>query len=135
MTGGKVITRKAAQEMDSLMDEEKIALAVPIQMRGQIIGTMNIRLNIDGEQLTTEQVNIIQSVTERLGLALENARLFEETSTRASRERLVTDITTKIRGTNDPQEMIKTAMEELKRALGASRIEVVPKKASSLQDK
>ncbi len=135
LTGGKVINRKAIQEMESLLDEEKMTLAVPIQLRGQTIGTLNIRINKNGEELTTEQVNIIQSVTERLGLALENARLFEETSTRASRERLVTDITTKIRETNDPQEMIKTAMEELKRALGASRIEVIPKKAESQQDK
>jgi GAF domain-containing protein/HAMP domain-containing protein len=130
VTGGRVITRKGAEEIDNLLSEEKDTLAVPIQLRGQAIGTLNIRLNNNEEQLTAEQVNIIQSVTERLGLALENARLFEETSTRASRERLVTEITTKIRETNDPQEMIKTAMAELKQALGASRIEVIPKKAA-----
>jgi hypothetical protein len=68
-------------------------------------------------------------------LALDNARLFEETSTRATRERLVADITTKIRGTNDPQEMIKTALEELKQVLGASKVEILPKKINFSNDK
>jgi hypothetical protein len=66
---------------------------------------------------------------------LDNARLFEETSSRASRERLVSDITTKIRSTTDPQEMVRTAVEELKRALGATRVEIVPKKISPPPDK
>ncbi len=84
---------------------------------------------------SADEINIAQAVTERLGLALDNARLFEETSTRASRERLVSDITTRIRGTNDPQEMIKTAVEELQRALGATRVEIVPQKISHPTDK
>jgi GAF domain-containing protein len=80
-------------------------------------------------------MNIIEAVTERLGLALDNARLFEETSTRATRERLVADITTKIRSSNDPQEMIRTAMEELKQVLGASKVEILPKKINPSPDK
>jgi GAF domain-containing protein len=80
-------------------------------------------------------MNIVEAVAERLGLALDNARLFEETSSRASRERLVSDITTKIRGTNDPQEMVRTAVEELQRALGASRIEIVPQKSAPPPDR
>jgi GAF domain-containing protein len=61
-----------------------------------------------------------------VALSAENARLFEETTRRAERERLVSDITSKIRSVNDPQTMIQTAMEELRRALGASRVEVIP---------
>ena len=39
---------------------------------------------------------------------------------------MVSDITGKIRSVNDPQSMIQVAMEELRRALGASRVEVLP---------
>ncbi|MDD2922315.1 MAG: GAF domain-containing protein [Anaerolineales bacterium] len=133
-TGGKPLTRSSAQEADVLTADEQDALAVPIQLRGQTIGALNVRVNKNREALSTEQVNIIESVTERLGLALENARLFEETSTRATREQLVTEITAKIRGTNDPQEMIQIAVDELKRALGASRIEIIPKKTAPQKD-
>jgi GAF domain-containing protein len=69
---------------------------------------------------------MIRSVSDRLALALESARLFEETNRRAERERLVSDITGKIRSVNDPQVMIQTAMEELKIVLGASRVQIIP---------
>ena len=110
-------------------------MAIPIMVRDQVIGTLNIRSNNGSKKWNTDEVNIAQAITERLGLALDNARLFEETSTRASRERLVADITTRIRGTNDPQEMIKTAVEELQRALGATRVEIVLQKISHTTDK
>jgi hypothetical protein len=66
---------------------------------------------------------------------LDNARLFEETSARAARERTVSDITTKIRSTNDPQEIIDTAVQELQRALGVSRVEIIPQKTAPSPDK
>jgi len=134
LTGGQVITDREIKEISIPANAEKDTLSVPIKLRDQVIGTLNIRPNTDGRTWSTDEVNIVQSITERLGLALDNARLFEETSSRASRERLVSDITTKIRSTNDPQEMIKTAIEELRNALGATRVEVVPKKVSSRTD-
>lgn len=127
LTGGQLITGKAIKETDAAVDTNKNILAIPIQLRDQVIGTLNIRPSNDDRIWSADEVNIVQAVSDRLGLALDNARLFEETSSRASRERLVSDISTKIRSTNDPQEMIKTAVEELKRALGATRVEIIPK--------
>ena len=43
-------------------------------------------------------------------------------------------VTTKIRSTNDPDTMVKTAMEELQKILGASKVELQafdPKEAVS----
>jgi GAF domain-containing protein len=108
---------------------------VPIRLRDQVIGTLNIRPNNNDRTWSTDEINIVEAITERLGLALDNARLFDETTRRAEREHLVADITTKIRSTNDPQEMIKTAVEELKRALGATRIEIVPQKIAPPPEK
>jgi GAF domain-containing protein len=79
-------------------------------------------------------MDLIKAVAERVALSIENARLFEETSRRAERERLVSDITTKIRGKNDPDEMIKTAIEELQHALGATRVKIIPQRTSFHSD-
>ena len=76
-------------------------------------------------------MDTIKAVADRVAVIAENARLFDETQRRAERERLVTDITTKIRGTNDPQEMIETALKELREALKVSRIDVIPQKSKS----
>jgi GAF domain-containing protein len=100
-------------------------VAVPIELRGETIGTLVVQTP-SAAILNQDQVDLIKAVAERVALSAENARLFEETTRRAERERLVSDITSKIRSVNDPQAMIQTAAEELRRALGASHVEVVP---------
>ena len=97
---------------------------VPIKLRDVIIGYLNVDLDKPVKQYTEDELDIIQATVDRFALALENARLLETTTRRAGREKLVSEITTKIRSTNDPQVMIQTALDELKNALGASKIEL-----------
>ena len=129
ITGGQLVKESTVvDEIETWSEDGKNTLSIPIQLHSQVIGVIRVRPNEANSKLSRDKLNILTSVAERLGLALDNARLFEETSTRAERERLVSDITTKIRTTNDPQEMIQTAVDELKRALGVTRVEIVPKK-------
>ena len=104
---------------------ETSQVLVPIELRGETIGTLAVQLPASGE-LNQDQLDLIKAVAERVALSAENARLFEETSRRAERERLVSDITSKVRSLNDPQAMIQVAAEELRKALGAAHVEVVP---------
>jgi GAF domain-containing protein/HAMP domain-containing protein len=117
---------------DNMKDKREIS--VPIILRGETIGTLSVQVP-KSERVGTDQVDLIKAVAERVALSAENARLFEETNRRATREHLVSDITTRIRSTNDPQEMINTAMQELQRALSATRVEMVPKKIAPPPDK
>ena len=110
-------SRESQQEVNQVV--------IPIELRGETIGTLVVQ-SPSTDKLNQEQIDLIKAVAERVALSAENARLFEETTRRAERERLVTDITGKIRSVNDPQSMIQTAMEELRRALGASRVDVIP---------
>lgn len=105
-------------------------IVVPIELRGELIGKLIVQSPSE-KALSSDQIDIIKAVAERVALSAENARLFEETTRRAERERLVSDITGKIRSGTDPQLMIQTAMDELRKALGASRVEVIPQ---SLKD-
>jgi GAF domain-containing protein len=105
--------------------KETSQVIVPIELRGETIGTLVVQ-SPSTAGLNQDQISLIKAVAERVALSAENARLFEETNRRAERERLVTDITGKIRSGNDPQSMIQTAMDELRKALGASKVEVIP---------
>jgi GAF domain-containing protein len=104
---------------------ETAQIAIPIELRGETIGTLLVQ-SPSGHRLNEDQLDLIRAVAERVALSAENARLFEETTRRAERERLVSDITGKIRSVNDPQAMVQTAIDELRKALGATRVEVVP---------
>ena len=118
-TGQTLISRADGGEADPVV-------VVPIKLRGRTIGVLNIKATGRDREWSRDELNLIQSVTDRLALAMENARLFEETARRAEREKLVSEITGKIRSVNDPQVMIQTAVDELRNILGASRVQVVP---------
>lgn len=122
------------KEHTPIAGSQRREISVPIILRGETIGVLSVQIPKD-ERVSSDQIDLIKAVAERVALSAENARLFEETTTRATRERVVSDITNKIRSTNDPQVMIQTAMSELQRILGATRIEIIPQKNTPPPDK
>lgn len=124
---------EAANGQRSRKETESSRVVVPIELRGETIGTLVIQ-SPASHVMNDDQMDLIRAVAERVAISAENARLFDETTRRAERERLVSDITGKIRSVNDPQSMIQTAMEELRRALGASRVEVVPQSVKGAEE-
>ncbi len=113
----------------------KTALAIPLKLRDQVIGVLDVRPNNPDRQWTENELGLVQAIAERVSLALENARLFEETTRRADRERAVSEITNRIRSTNDPQVMLQTALDELKRALGARDVKIRPYSPAATEQK
>jgi GAF domain-containing protein/HAMP domain-containing protein len=109
-----------------------VRINVPIKLRGETIGNLIVRAP-QKQTWTQDQLDLVQAVAERVALSAENARLFDETSRRAERERLVTEITSKIRSTNNPEEMIRTALDELRNALGATQVQLIPQAISISQ--
>jgi GAF domain-containing protein len=113
--------------------QETSQILVPIELRGERIGSLVVQAP-SLEELNSDQLDLVRAVAERVALSAENARLFEETTRRAERERLVSDITSKVRNLNDPKAMIQTAAEELRKALGATRVEVIPQAVKGAEE-
>lgn len=106
-------------------DEKNPGISVPIAIRGETIGTLSVQAS-DVKIISDDQMDLVNAVADRVALSVEIARLFEETTRRAERERLVTDISAKMRSTNDPEHMINITLEELKSALGATKVQLIP---------
>jgi GAF domain-containing protein len=102
-------------------DGERTGLAIPISIRGQTIGVVGVEAPSGDREWTEEDVAFVQAISEQLGQTLESARLFAETQRRAERERLIGDITSKIRASTDMHDILETAAVELGQALGTSR--------------
>ncbi len=97
------------------------ALAVPIKLRGQVIGVIDLQEIGDGRQWTEEEIALVQAISDQMALAAENVRLLEETERRAVWEHQVQAITSKIRRSPDLATILQTAVEELGRVLRADR--------------
>jgi GAF domain-containing protein/HAMP domain-containing protein len=89
----------------------------PIALRDQIIG----QLMLEGEEsLSEEDKNWIQAVTTQTALALENARLLEESQNAAMQEKFVAEITNKIWASTSINGVLQTTIRELGRILDAT---------------
>jgi GAF domain-containing protein len=61
----------------------KREMDVPINFRGETIGTLTVQVPPD-ERISPDQIDLIKAVAERVALSAENARLFDETQKRAA---------------------------------------------------
>ena len=123
---------ETSENLEGEISPQNNRVIVPIDVRGETIGQLVVQSS--SRTLNQDQIDIIKAVADRVALSAENARLFEETNRTAERERRVSDITGKIRSVNDPQYMIQTAVEELRKALGVSRVEIIPQDVRSSKE-
>jgi GAF domain-containing protein len=104
-------------------------IAIPIQLRGQVVGVINLRAR--GERdLTSDDLDIAQAVTERLSLAIETATLIQSTQHRADIERITTQISARISSSSRFETILQAAAEELSKALSGSDVLVQIEPAS-----
>ena len=127
---------RAMQEQTPVVSEdgENLKLTIPIMLRDQSIGAIGLQARENKQQWSIEEITLAQEISEQFALAAESIRLLDETQRRAARERLVAEISTKIRANNDPQIMIQTAAQELREALQAKRTQVIFQPDSSEPD-
>jgi GAF domain-containing protein len=100
------------------------ALAMPLKVRDQVLGAIRLRKRDEVGAWTEEEVRLMETIADQLGLALESARLHQDTQRRAARERLAGEITTRMRETLDIDTVLQTAIREIGEALGMAEVEV-----------
>jgi GAF domain-containing protein len=105
-------------DIDSAGNQE---IEIPLTLRDQIIGQINMS-SLD--EWTPELKNLIESIAAQAALALENARLVEESQSVAMRERLVNEITSKIWASTTIDSILQTTVRELGRALEAAEVDI-----------
>lgn len=114
----------ALTEVGDGNDKTNGTIRVPIKVRGNVIGTLEAQKPDDGHEWSEEELVILNTLTEQLGVALDGARLFEETKSQAERERLISQITNRVRETLDIDTILQTATIEIQRALDLDEVEV-----------
>lgn len=103
-------------------DEGVTTLAVPIRVREQVIGVLNVRSH--GGELAPDALTLLEEAGSRLGQALETARLLEDTRARATREQLASTISGRVRAEVEVESLLERALRELSLALGVRRAAV-----------
>jgi GAF domain-containing protein len=116
---GEVIEEQSNGSLD-----KRPVLAVPVKLRGEVIGVLHIESSDPNREWQDEEVSLIQAVAERAAFAMENARLFQDARRRAAKERLISEATSRISNAFNVENILQTTVEELERVLGGSEISI-----------
>ena len=112
----------AVENLPGRESQDKKAKKIPVRLRGQTIGFVDVRFQDDNTHEDT--TTIIEQITERLAAALDNARLAEEIRDRAQRETLISELGGRFRSSLDLESVLKTAAQEFQKAFQLQEAEV-----------
>jgi GAF domain-containing protein len=118
-----VYSIQTSEEEDAVQPEEQI-LKIPIKVRDQVLGSIHAKKEKDGESWGKDEVELLGTLVDQLSIAIENARLYEDTQRRAERERIASEISARIRESLDVDTVLQTAVAEMRRALNLDEITI-----------
>lgn len=95
---------------------------IPITLRDITLGALSVDMGERSQEYTEDEMGLIQAVADRLALALESARLLEDSQKAEAKERVIGEITGKIGASINLRNVLQTAVEELGRSIPGSEI-------------
>lgn len=99
-------------------------LVAPIGLRENIIGVIGYDHADAHHEWQDDEKAMLETVATRVSLALENTRLVAEAQQRAERERVISQVSARMRETLDIETILKTAVNELRQSLALNEAEV-----------
>jgi len=96
-----------------LSKAENDPLLIPVQLRGQTIGRLKLSASDPSRQWTDDELIMISATAERVGLALEGARLLDEAQKRATREAFLSEVAAKLSTSFQLDSILRDTVQEL----------------------
>ena len=118
--------KQAARQGISVLSQNGVSAqaASPIKVRDQVVGVLDAHKPV-GEPWTEEEVSLLETLTEQLGVALESARLYEDTQRRATREQTLNRMTAEFARSLDVDTILQTVVRELGQTIPTSEVSVL----------
>ena len=131
ITGWAAAHRRTLRVNNVLLDTRYIEgspntrseMAIPLLYRSELLGV----LNVESEQISAYAENdeeLLGTLGGSLAAIIANARLLEQIRAQAERERILFEISDKIRRTTDMETILTTTVSELTRAVGANSAKI-----------
>lgn len=99
----------------TIADGEQHTVAVPIMLRNEVLGAIEVQV---GEVTDADFTEMVEAVAQRLAVALENIRLFEEAQEATTQEQRINMIVEGYQSAVTVDELLKITLRELGDSLG-----------------
>lgn len=103
----------------------KTVLSIPILVRGESIGAIRLTKKDPNASWQQEEIMVLETVATQVGQAVESARLYQDTQSRALQEELTGTIAARIRESLDLDTVLQTAVREVGQALALDEVSVI----------
>ncbi|MBC8503395.1 MAG: GAF domain-containing protein [Anaerolineales bacterium] len=112
-------------QVDIYIDDQGYQhLLIPITLRGHSLGNISLRRNPDETEWTEEDQELAEEVSTQIAVALENARLLEESQRRAAQEELLSQASARFSQSLDINTVLQMAVRELGQLAGVAEVSV-----------
>ena len=117
-TGHAVLVGDVSQDPRYINAIESVRseLAVPLMFRGKCVGVLDIQ-SCHLNYFTRQQQNILSVLANRLAVAIENARLFQQVRTQAETLLVLNEVSREISSILDVEALLRRAAELVKRVI------------------
>ncbi len=130
MVEGNVITWYDAGDS---IQEGRSALALPIRLAEQTIGAIGFYDEGKVREWTDEEKALVQSLADQVALALDNARLIEETRRGAAEQQMLFEATTVAISTADVDEMLQGVAQAIYDHIGCTDVVIMTLEGTTLR--
>ncbi len=100
----------------------KKTLLTPIQVLNQVVGVIALEQEDPNKNWSEEEIEMARETASRAAIALENARLLEESRRRALKERAIFEASARIGSALDVENILQATAEEIARVTRGSEI-------------
>jgi PAS domain S-box-containing protein len=131
MVGAAIATRQARIALDVGQEPVRFnnpflplthsEMALPLIVGESVFGALDVQ-STEVNAFSEADISVLQTMTDQIAIALQNARLYRETQRRSQLEQRINRLTRQIRRSIDPDVIISTTISELSDALGAKRV-------------
>ena len=119
---GQIVAGKRESNHNNKSEQDATRLNIPLFVRGQEIGVLNVQPRLAERKWSTDEITLVEAAAERTALALENARLLVDSQRRASLERTIGEMTSRIGATTKVDTILRATVQELGQQLGDAEI-------------
>lgn len=127
-TGEPILINRTPQELEDTKLTPESALGdrsrpsasllyVPLHLGQQTMGVMSVQ-SYQFDAYDKRDLALLNNIAGQVSVAVENIRLYKQAQARAQREQMLREITTRVRNSVDVDTIMRTAAQELGRALG-----------------
>ncbi|MBW8011718.1 MAG: GAF domain-containing protein [Chloroflexi bacterium] len=93
-------------------------LGVPMLRGREVTGVITVQSYTTPREYTGRHLDLLSAIANQAAVAIENARLFQQTQARARREQILREITARVHSSADADSIMRTAVHEISTALG-----------------